>query len=79
VDGGKNYGGSGLGLVICKQLIEMMQGAIQVESAPGYGSVFRFHIAVKPPLQQSAASDQPEAHVRPLYQRNTAYPGGGRQ
>jgi two-component system, sensor histidine kinase LadS len=53
VDGGKNYGGSGLGLVICKQLIEMMQGAIHVESALGYGSVFRFHIAVKPPLQQT--------------------------
>ena len=32
-----------------------MQGAIHVESAPGYGSVFRFYIAVKPPLQQSAA------------------------
>lgn len=56
VDGGKNYGGSGLGLVICKQLIEMMQGAIHVESAPGYGSVFRFYITVKPPLQQSEAS-----------------------
>ncbi len=53
VDGGKNYGGSGLGLVICKQLIEMMQGAIHVESAPGYGSVFRFYIAVKPPLQRN--------------------------
>ena len=68
VDGGKNYGGSGLGLVICKQLIEMMQGAIQVESAPGYGSVFRFHIAVKPPLQQGDAriSEQP-VHSTPLY------------
>lgn len=54
VDGGKNYGGSGLGLVICKQLIEMMNGAIHVDSEPGYGSVFRFHIAIKPPMEQEA-------------------------
>ena len=60
IDGGKNYGGSGLGLVICKQLIEMMHGTIHVESAPGYGSVFRFYIAVKPPLQQSGASQTAE-------------------
>ena len=48
-DGIKSYGGSGLGLVICKQLVEMMGGSILVESAPGYGSLFRFHIAVKAP------------------------------
>lgn len=72
VDGGKNYGGSGLGLVICKQLIEMMQGAIHVESAPGYGSVFRFYIAVKPPLQQIAAGQV----IEDMYQaavHNTAH------
>jgi CheY-like chemotaxis protein len=54
VDGGKNYGGSGLGLVICKQLVEMMGGTIHVDSELGYGSVFRFHIAIKPPLEQDA-------------------------
>lgn len=67
VDGGKNYGGSGLGLVICKQLIEMMHGAIHVESALGYGSVFRFHISVQPPLQQTAADDMPDRfHSTPV-------------
>ncbi len=36
------YGGSGLGLSICKHLIEQMLGKIWVESEPGRGSTFYF-------------------------------------
>jgi signal transduction histidine kinase len=34
------HGGSGLGLSVCRQIIEQHQGRIRVESLPGKGSVF---------------------------------------
>lgn len=38
----RKYGGTGLGLTICKQMVELQGGNIQVKSKPNQGSTFTF-------------------------------------
>jgi signal transduction histidine kinase/ligand-binding sensor domain-containing protein/ActR/RegA family two-component response regulator len=43
----RNYGGTGLGLVICERLIKLMDGQISVSSTQGAGSCFAFYIETR--------------------------------
>jgi len=40
----RKYGGTGLGLVICKSIVEMMGGSISVTSGLGEGAIFSFTV-----------------------------------
>lgn len=52
------HDGAGLGLSICRELVELMGGAIGVHSTPGQGSSFHFVV----PLTQAVA-DKPTLRV----------------
>lgn len=55
----RKYGGTGLGLNICKQLAELMGGKIEVESEKNKGSTFSFSIWVGVSEEENVS--QPEA------------------
>lgn len=50
----RDQGGSGLGLSICKQFVELHNGEIWLESEPGLGTTFFFKLPISPPLPPQA-------------------------
>jgi CheY-like chemotaxis protein len=62
--------GTGLGLSLCRGIIDEHGGTITVKSVPGGGTVFGIELPVKPPPQTSTAAPPRAAAVEPVQQRS---------
>ncbi len=69
----RKYGGTGLGLTICKKIADMLKGSISVQSEIGKGSVFTFNIPLKVIEIRTEKPDEPKVNIETLL-KNRKHP-----
>ena len=84
----RQYGGTGLGLAVSAQLVELMGGHIEVDSQLGHGSCFHFEIDAEPDAEPApdAIETKPAASgctldtaLEPVSDRLASRPFAGRR
>ncbi|MFN7104703.1 MAG: ATP-binding protein, partial [Pseudorhizobium sp.] len=64
----RRFGGTGLGLTICRQIVERLSGTIGVSSTTGEGSIFWFEIPATAAEPEAGAGDVAATEPRALPQ-----------
>lgn len=59
-ESGKGARGTGLGLPVCKKIMEEHEGWIDIRDRPGGGTVFRLYLPPKPSSREDTGSDPAE-------------------
>lgn len=61
----REYSGTGLGLALVRELIELLGGKVGVTSKLGSGSIFQIQLPFKQPVEQTELIESPSGMIRP--------------
>jgi len=59
----RRHGGTGLGLAVVREVVEAMDGRVELRSSPGQGATFSVHLSLPPAGQQVRAVEPASSEV----------------